>query len=94
MGDNYHGGKLLMGIRVVIGLNKGNVEIALAKKNKSKKWLADKLGTHYVYLSQMLSGERNPGPEMREKITMAFHKRLCWDDIFTIRKVIDDTIQR
>ena len=44
----------------------------LAEKNHSQNWLANKIGTSSGYMSQMLTGMRNPSPEMREEILKAF----------------------
>lgn len=82
-----------MTFRIVIGINKQNVEVALSKKNRTKKWFASQIGTVPEYVSQMLIGKRNPSPEMRDRITKIFHGRLTWDDIFTVRRKENDSVR-
>lgn len=56
----------------------------LAKKNMSQNWLARKLQTSSGYLSQLIRGERNPSPKMRQKM-LSFLKDYQFDDLFLIK---------
>lgn len=51
-----------------VRLRKRNIEIALAKMNKSQNWLSFKLMVSSGYLSQYMAGQRNASPKIRERI--------------------------
>jgi len=56
----------------------------LAKKNMSQNWLAQRIGTSSGYMSQMMTGVRNPSPQMREKILKVL-KDYQFDDLLILR---------
>ena len=58
----------------------------LAERNISQNMLAIYIGTTSGYLSQMVTGKRNPSPNMREKILKAL-RGYQFNDIFEIKKV-------
>lgn len=58
----------------------------LAERNISQNRLAIYLGTTSGYLSQMVTGKRNPSPNMRERILKAL-RGYQFNDIFEIKKV-------
>lgn len=65
----------------------------LAKKNLSQNSFAKRLRVSSGYMSQMLCGERNPSPELRERILKILNdvQRLQgqaefqFDDLFLIK---------
>jgi len=67
-----------LGIRIY--LNADNIKIKIAKKNKDLTWLADRMEISRGYLSMLLSGQKSPRPEKREKIQRALG--LSWDELF------------
>ena len=58
----------------------------LAERNISQNRLAIYLGTTSGYLSQMVTGKRNPSPNMRERILKVL-RGYQFNDIFEIKKV-------
>ena len=68
-----------------VKLKNDNILEALARKNKSQNWLAFKMGISSGYMSQLLSGKRQPSPEMREKIQQHF-KEMTFDELFCLNK--------
>ena len=58
----------------------------LAERNISQNMLAIYIGTTSGYLSQMVTGKRNPSPNMREKILKVL-SGYQFNDIFEIKKV-------
>lgn len=58
----------------------------LAERNISQNRLAMHIGTTSGYLSQMVTGKRNPSPNMRERILKVL-KGYQFNDIFEIKKV-------
>lgn len=68
-------------------INKDFIELYLAKICKSQNWLGYKLMCGSGYISQIISGNRNVSPPMREKILEVFPE-LNFDDLFIIK---DDT---
>ncbi len=56
----------------------------LAKRNLSQNWLAQQVGTNSGYMSQLMTGIRNPSPKMREKFLKVF-KGYHFEDLFTLR---------
>ena len=63
---------------------KGNaIRRMLARKNMSQNWLAMKVQTSSGYMSQLITGTRNPSATMRTKILDVL--RDCqFDDIFEL----------
>lgn len=61
------------------------IEVILAKRNKTKEWLADRLNTTPTYLSELLAGRKCPSAEMRDRLCKVLKGRgILWDDIFQI----------
>ena len=61
------------------------VREVLARKNLSQNWLAQKLETSTGYMSQLMTGIRNPSPEMRDKILeLNIFKGYGFDDLFLL----------
>lgn len=79
-------------VRLVVSINRENVETALLKKNQPKKWLAEKLGMQQAYLTQLLNGKRSVSPSIRCRIGLLFRGRLKWDDIFVIERKPDGKV--
>jgi len=55
----------------------------LARKNMSQNWLAMKVETSSGYMSQLITGTRNPSAKMRNKI-LDILEDCQFDDIFLI----------
>ncbi len=70
--------------RLKAQLNAKIIRRILARKNLSQNWLAGRIGASSGYMSQMMSGVRNPSPEMRETI-MQVLKDYSFDDLFSLR---------
>jgi len=66
-------------------LKRGFVELYLAKKNLSQNWLASRLGISSGYMSQLLSGKRNPSPTLRGRM-MDYFKDHDFDQLFEIQR--------
>ncbi|MDO8689676.1 MAG: helix-turn-helix transcriptional regulator [Dehalococcoidia bacterium] len=67
-----------------VSLNREAFEIAMTRRNLSRKSLAQKLGFSRCYMSQVANGRKEPSPAMRERLLQYFkdHK---FDDLFTIQ---------
>ena len=66
-------------------INTTEVITIINKRNKSRKWLAEKIGVSPVYLSHWLSHRKNPSPENREKIRNCLNGRgVTWERLFII----------
>jgi hypothetical protein len=83
VGKNYSRVKFL---KIIISVNRENVELALAKKNRTKGWLAERLSTHQTHLARVLGGINNPSPKLRAEMSRVFRKCLDWDELFIIRR--------
>ena len=65
----------------------------LAKKNLSQNAFAKRLHISSAYMSQMLGGQRNPSPQLRERILdilnkvqkMREQREYQFDDLFLIK---------
>lgn len=55
----------------------------LLRKNLSQNWLAERLGITSGYMSQVLSGSRNPSPQLRQRI-MDWQPELDFDELFEV----------
>lgn len=64
-----------------VRLRKRNIEMALAKMNKSQNWLAYKLMAGTGQLSQWMLGKRNVSPQIRQRISKIL-KGYDWDYLF------------
>ena len=67
-----------------VRLRAQSIRHILAKKNMTQNWLAQRIATSSGYMSQMMTGIRNPSPRMREKMIAAL-KDYQFDDLFTLR---------
>jgi len=68
-----------------VSLNREAFEIAMTRRNLSRKSLAQKLGFSRCYMSLVANGRKEPSPAMRERLLHYFrdHK---FDDLFIIRQ--------
>ncbi len=57
----------------------------LTRKNLSQNWLAKKLNISSGYMSQLLTGQRTPSPNLRARILDHFPESK-FDDLFEIMK--------
>ena len=53
---------------MVVAIRKEAIRKILARKNMSQKRFARQLDVSYGYLSQLMTGVRNPSPDLRIKI--------------------------
>jgi DNA-binding XRE family transcriptional regulator len=66
-----------------VRIRRDAIRRVLAKKNMSQNWLAMKLQTSTGYMSQLITGTRNPSSTMRMKILHVLGD--CqFDDIFEL----------
>jgi len=66
-----------------VALKKDNIRKILAQRNISQNWLAFRVGTTSGYISQMITGKRNPSPKMRKKILKVL-KGYEFEDLFKL----------
>ena len=67
-----------------IAIKRRKVLRILAEMNKSQNWLAHKMYTSSGYMSQLMSGVRNPSPRIRERLQRVL-KVKNWKDIFKMK---------
>ena len=60
-----------------------NIRKILARKNLSQNWLAFRTRTTSGYMSQMITGKRNPSPQMRNRILQVL-KDCEFEDLFRL----------
>ena len=53
---------------MVVAIKSEAIRKILARKNMSQNWLARQLGVSSGYMSQLMTGVRNPSPDLRIKI--------------------------
>ena len=53
---------------MVVAIRSEAIRKILARKNMSQNWLARQLGVSSGYMSQLMTGVRNPSPDLRIKI--------------------------
>jgi hypothetical protein len=70
---------------IKVKINKSVVLKETARRNMSLNMLANKAGISSGYISQLISGDRCPSPQLREKIQKALQP-LTFDDIFIIEE--------
>ena len=70
-------------VSMKVRLKSQSVRRLLARRNLSQNALAQRLGTTSGYISQMMSGTRNPSPEMRQRIHDLFSDHQ-FDDLFVL----------
>jgi transcriptional regulator with XRE-family HTH domain len=75
---------------IKVKINKSVVLKETARRNMSLNMLAHKAGISSGYISQLISGDRYPSPQLRGKIQQALQP-LTFDDIFILEDV-DESI--
>jgi transcriptional regulator with XRE-family HTH domain len=75
---------------IKVKINKSVVLKETARRNMSLNMLAHKAGISSGYISQLISGDRYPSPQLRGKIQQALQP-LTFDDIFILEEV-DESI--
>jgi len=71
--------------KMIVALRKYRIQEQLALKNISQNWCAKRLGICSGYMSQLMCGQRNPSPDLRERIMMLFPE--CnYDDLFVMKR--------
>jgi len=70
---------------IKVKINKSVVLKETARRNMSLNMLAHKAGISSGYISQLISGDRCPSPQLREKIQQALQP-LTFDDIFIMEE--------
>lgn len=71
---------------MVVALRSGKIKQILARKNMSQNGFAFRVGISSGYMSQLMSGIRNPSPPLREKILLALkYEENRFDEIFKIK---------
>ncbi len=68
----------------MVALRKKRIKLQLALKNKSQNWCARRLGICSGYMSQLICGQRNPSPALRERIMKLFPE-CSYADLFVMR---------
>ena len=53
---------------MVVAIRSEAIRKILARKNMSQNWFARQLGVSSGYMSQLMTGVRNPSPDLRIKI--------------------------
>jgi len=66
-----------------VALKKDNIRKILAQRNISQNWFAFRVGTTSGYISQMMTGKRNPSPQMRKRILQVL-KGYEFEDLFRL----------
>jgi len=66
-----------------VRIRTANIRKILARKNMSQNWLAFRTRTTSGYMSQMITGKRNPSPQMRQKILQVL-KDCEFEDLFKL----------
>ncbi len=69
-----------------VELKKDNIRKILSQRNISQNWFAFRVGTTSGYISQMMTGKRNPSPKMRKKILKVL-KGNKFDDLFKLQDI-------
>ena len=71
---------------MVVALRGGKIRRILARKNMSQNDFAYRIGTGSGYMSQIISGVRNPSPRLRKRILTALKlNESDFDKIFKIK---------
>ncbi|MDD5702445.1 MAG: helix-turn-helix transcriptional regulator [Dehalococcoidales bacterium] len=77
---------------IKVKINKVVVEKEIARRNLSLNMLAIKAGISSGYISQLVSGDRYPSPQLREKLQKALQP-LTFDDIFILEEIDESNSQ-
>jgi len=75
---------------IKVKVNTAAVEKELIRRNLSQNMLAIKAGISSSYISQLISGDRYPSPQTRQKLQKALQP-LTFDDIFIIEDSESDS---
>lgn len=72
---------------MIVKLKSQQIRKILARKNMSQNCFAMRLGVSSGYMSQLMSGIRNPSPGLREKIlnTLKINES-GFDEIFALKE--------
>ena len=71
---------------MIVALKRNRIREILARKNMSQNCFAMRLGINSGYMSQLMSGVRNPSPRLREKIlTLLKMDESRFDEIFELK---------
>ncbi len=71
---------------MIVALRSNNMKKILARKNMSQNCFAMRLGASSGYMSQLMSGVRNPSPVLREKILAELKMdESGFDEIFELK---------
>ena len=74
---------------MVVALRSGKIKQILARKNMSQNAFAFRIGVSSGYMSQLMSGIRNPSPLLRERLlTVLKLDESDFDKIFKIRNTV------
>lgn len=61
------------------------IEEELCRRNRSKGWLAYRVGVSESYLSQWLAGSKTPSPKNRKRIMNSLRgSTVTWDALFIL----------
>lgn len=53
---------------MIVAIKSREIHKILARKNMSQNWFAKQIGVSSGYMSQIMTGVRNPSPGLRRKI--------------------------
>ncbi len=71
---------------MVVAIKSEAIRKILARKNMSQNWFAGQLGVSSGYMSQLMTGVRNPSPDLRIKILEKLKMdESGFDKVFEIR---------
>jgi len=70
---------------IKVKMNQSAILLAIARRNMSQNMLAIRSGISSGYISQIMSGTRNPSPAVRQRLQEILAP-LTFDDIFIIEE--------
>ncbi len=70
---------------VKVILNRKTLEIAVIRRNLSRKGLAHELAVSRSYLSRVICGKKEPSAAIRQRL-LEYLKDYTFDDLFTIEE--------
>ena len=70
---------------IKVAINQPAVEVAIARRNLSRKMLAYELGVSRYYLGRILSGKIEPSPAIRQRL-LDYFKDHTFDDLFILER--------
>ena len=71
---------------MLVAIRSNRMRKILARKNMSQNCFAMRLGVSSGYMSQLMTGVRNPSPPLREKILQALKMdENGFDEIFVLK---------